>query len=129
VIDMPPACDLAPRLRQYLEWAGVTRADLLAGDKTRKQITFHDLRSTGITWMAIRGDEPMKIMRRAGHENRATTMGYVREAENLVTPVGDPFPPLPEALLESLGESLDGPAQWAQLRETVWERRASPGGR
>jgi len=28
VLNMPPACDLAPRLRQYLEWAGVKRAEL-----------------------------------------------------------------------------------------------------
>jgi hypothetical protein len=60
LVAMPPACDLSSRLRQYLEWAGVTRAELFAGDKTRKAITFHDLRATGITWMAIRGDDPLK---------------------------------------------------------------------
>jgi hypothetical protein len=31
--------------------------------------------------MAIRGDEPVRIMRRAGHECFATTQLYVREAE------------------------------------------------
>src|SRR5262249_31950037 len=69
VVDMPPACDLSPRLRQYLRWAGITRAELFVDDATRKNITFHDLRATGITWMAIRGDEPLKIMQRAGHED------------------------------------------------------------
>jgi integrase len=49
VIDMPPACDLSKRLRQYLEWAGVTRAELFANDATRKQIGFYDAtRATGI---------------------------------------------------------------------------------
>ena len=123
----PPATCRA-RLRQYLEWAGVTRAELFASDQTRKQITFHDLRATGITWMAIRGDEPLKIMRRAGHEDIATTMGYIREAENLVTPIGDAvFPPLPAALI-SAGISPEGPATWAQLRETLAKMRASPAG-
>lgn len=128
VIDMPPACDLSPRLRQYLKWSGVSRADLFANDRTRKQITFHDLRATGITWMAIRGDEPVKIMRRAGHEDMATTMGYVREAENLVHPIGEPFPGLPCALLESSAESSEGPAYWAKLRENTYKSVASPAG-
>ncbi len=128
LVDMPPACDLSPRLRQYLEWAGVSRAELFAGDKTRKAITFHDLRATGITWMAIRGDEPIKIMRRAGHENIVTTMGYVREAENLVAPIGAPFPPLPPELLESSAESSEGPAFWGQLRESAWKKKSVPSG-
>jgi integrase len=128
LVDMPPACDLSARLRQYLEWAGVTRAELFAGDKTRKAITFHDLRATGITWMAIRGDEPIKIMRRAGHENIATTMGYVREAENLVTPVGEPFPMLPPELTESSAESSEGPAKWGLLRESTYKKRGVPSG-
>jgi len=63
--------------------------------------------------MAIRGDEPIKIMRHAGHENIATTMGYVREAENLEHPVGEVFPSLPRALFvssaESSAESSEGP--------------------
>jgi hypothetical protein len=48
---------------------------------TRKALTFYDLRATGITWCAVRGDEELKIMHRAGHENFSTTKGYVREAE------------------------------------------------
>ena len=35
-------------------------------DATRKRLRFHDLRSTGLTWMAIRGDDPLKIQQRAG---------------------------------------------------------------
>jgi integrase len=42
-----------------------------------------DLRATGITWMAARGDDPLRIMQRAGHEDFDTTQSYQREAENL----------------------------------------------
>jgi hypothetical protein len=130
VIAMPPACDLSPRLRQYLSWAGITRAELFADDATRKNITFHDLRATDITWMAIRGDEPLKIMQRAGHEDFQTTMGYVREAENLAHAIGpgDAFPPLPPALLVSQDESQESPSTWGLLRETTWKKRSVPSG-
>ena len=32
-----------------------------------EDLHFHDLRGTGLTWMAIRGDDPLKIQQRAGH--------------------------------------------------------------
>lgn len=98
LVKMPPLCDLSVRLRQYLRWAGVHRAELYKTTATSKQITWHDLRATGATWMAIRGDEPQRIMARCGHENMATTMGYVREAESLNVPPDTVFPPLPAAL-------------------------------
>ncbi len=68
-----PGDNASRKLRMYLRRAGVTRADLFVTDATRKAITFHDLRATGITWCAVRGDEPLKIMQRAGHENFETT--------------------------------------------------------
>ena len=40
-----------------------------------------------------RGDEPLRIMHRAGHKDLTTTMGYVREAENLRAGCGTVFPP------------------------------------
>ncbi len=61
------------KLRMYLKRAGVKRADLFTTDATRKAITFHDLRATGMTWCAVRGDEPLKIMQRAGHSDFETT--------------------------------------------------------
>ena len=39
-----------------------------------------------------------RIMRRAGHEHIQTTMGYVKQAEDLGGPLGAPFAPLPESL-------------------------------
>ncbi|MBI2395951.1 MAG: tyrosine-type recombinase/integrase [Deltaproteobacteria bacterium] len=96
---MPNKFELANGLRTYLAVAGVTRAELFTNDATRKWITFHDLRATGITWMAIRGDDPLKIKGRAGHTSLATTEGYIREAEQVRAGFGHVFPALPPALL------------------------------
>lgn len=91
---------LSRQLQRCLRLAGLTRADLYADDATRKPLTFHDLRATGITWCAVRGDDPMRLKQRAGHAGFATTEGYIREAENLrETNFGTPFPTLPEALM------------------------------
>lgn len=51
---------MGSRARAALRTAGVGRRELFANDRTRKWITFHDLRATGITWMAIRGHDPRK---------------------------------------------------------------------
>jgi integrase len=95
-----PRKKAADELREHLKRANVTRADLFAADENRKPMTFHDLRSTGATWMAIRGDEPLTIMHRAGHNDFKTTQGYIREAETLGRNVGEPFLPLPRSLVE-----------------------------
>lgn len=92
---------LSRQLQRCLRLAGVTRAELFADDASRKPITFHDLRATGITWAAFRGDDPLRIKQRAGHRTFSTTEGYIREAENLrETNFGEPFPPLPEFRIE-----------------------------
>lgn len=91
--------DRSRQLRAALRTAGVARADLFASDATRKHITFHDLRATGTTWAAARGDAPLAIMDRAGHEDFETTQIYVREVRNLSRVFGTVFPPLPQALL------------------------------
>ncbi|WP_394826137.1 site-specific integrase [Pendulispora albinea] len=72
-------------------------------DAQRKNITFHDLRATGITWMAVRGDDPLRIKQRAGHKSFSTTEGYIREAENLSVGFGKPFPSLPAELTGIFG--------------------------
>ena len=99
VFRLPGASVLSRKLRGYLARAGITRADLFASDATRKAITFHDLRATGLTWCAVRGDDPLKIMQRAGHADFETTKIYLREAENLSHGFGDVFPALPGELL------------------------------
>jgi integrase len=89
---------LSRQLQRCLQLAKVERSELFATDQTRKAITFHDLRATGITWCAVRGDDPLKIKQRAGHASFGTTEGYIREAENLRDGFGDVFPTLPESL-------------------------------
>ena len=91
----------ADKLRLHLKLAGVTREELFRGTKTRKNMTSHDLRATGITWAAMRGDDLAKIMQRAAHQSYETTKVYLREAENLRdADFGVPFPPLPRELWE-----------------------------
>lgn len=66
VIDLPCDRDLARGFRLWLKRAKVDRAELHMSTRTRKNITVYDLRATGITWCAIRGDEPLRIKQRAG---------------------------------------------------------------
>jgi integrase len=95
VLVMPEEQNLAASLRRWLKKAKVERAELHNATPTRKRMTFHDLRATGITWCAIRGDEPLRIKQRAGHKQLSTTEIYVREADNLREGFGEPFPMLP----------------------------------
>lgn len=115
-------------LQRHLGEAGITRAELFATTETRKRITFHDLRATFCTWSAIRGDEPLRIRARAGHEDLETTMGYVRVAEVLDRDlVGEVFPPLPR--LDSSPDSSPGerdePKVSAPQGETLCPQRDS----
>lgn len=128
---------LSRQLRRCLLLAGVTRPELhAANDPTRKPITFHDLRATGITWCAVRGDDHLKVKRRAGHATFSTTEGYIREAENLRDGFGEVFPPLPTALLAppakrrqkvSASVSAFGVAQLAAHRKSKGEVVEAPG--
>jgi integrase len=95
-------------LKRWLRRAKVDRPEFFADDATRQALRFHDLRATGITWMAVRGDPGEQIKRRAGHTDYATTERYIREAEVLREGFGEVFPALPE---------LSG--DWA----TVWAKR------
>lgn len=131
LVTMPPREELARRLRRYLNWAGVTRAELFANDATRKQLTFHDLRGTGITWLAIAGAEPLKIKTWAGHRNFSTTEGYIREAENVRPGFGDPFPSLAQvcgASSESSRETSNIGRGHPPCRTNKGDRGASPTG-
>lgn len=121
IINLPHECDLSSRLVQYLKWAGVKRPALYARDATRCPVTFKDLRATYCTWRAIRGDDPLKIQRAAGHTSLNTTQIYIREAEDLGGRAGQPFPPLPAFLL---GETA---TQGAHL-ESVGKRARPPAG-
>jgi integrase len=104
ITAMPPREELAGRLRKYLAWAKVTRADLFADDETRRPLCFHDLRHTGVTWRALRGDEPLKLQRAAGHDDLRTTQRYINEAQTFEgASFGEPFPSLPLGLFSDFG--------------------------
>jgi hypothetical protein len=87
-------------LRRWLKAVGVIRPALHESTRRSQNLTWHDLRATGATWMAVRGDDPLKIKQRCGHKTFSTTEIYVREGEALREGFGTPFPPLPKCLLE-----------------------------
>ncbi len=115
-------------LRLWLQRAGITRPELHEGDETRKALTWHDLRATGITWMAVRGDDPLKIKQRAGHSTFSTTELYIRQAEAVREGFGEVFPPLPPSALEFgiLSDLSQTPATIEpKTRGKQWRRRES----
>jgi integrase len=95
VLRLPSGWNMAQKLRRQLWKAGVRRAALHVSTPTSQNLTWHDLRATGATWMAVRGDDSHKIMQRCGHKSFSTTMLYVREGEAIREGFGKPFPPLP----------------------------------
>jgi hypothetical protein len=110
--------------------AGVAREELFTSDTTRRALRFHDLRATGTTWLALRGDDPLKIQARAGHRDLATTMVYIRSAEVLGAGanIGTPFPPLPSSLLVRTDERTEGAKAWGQLGGRLRQSGGVPSG-
>ncbi len=102
LLDMPDDSERASTLRDDLLVAGVDREDLfvLPRDPLRAPITLHRLRDTGLCWMAVRGDDPLRIQCRGGHTDFRVTQGYIAASRNLGPGFGTPFPPLPKCLLE-----------------------------
>lgn len=104
----PPLEDLAETLREHVGRAGIARVDLYEDRETTKRLTFYDLRATGITWEALAGTDPLKIMHRAGHLSFSTTQIYIRQAETIGISAGEPFPSLPASLLGAAHARDDG---------------------
>jgi integrase len=120
VLKLPSERAMARNFRRWLWKANVRRAALHESTPTSKNITWHDLRATGATWMAVRGDDPLKIKQRCGHRDFSTTELYIREAEALREGFGDVFPPLPEELLGIGGGILDTNMAVAKIRAPIW---------
>jgi hypothetical protein len=95
---LPDDKHMARGLRRWLSAAGLDTGDL-KGTATRAALTWHDLRATGITWRAVRGDDPLKIMQAAGHDDFKTTQKYIRIADVLRDGFGEVFPALPRCLV------------------------------
>jgi integrase len=83
----------AAELRDHLWRAGVRRSALHVRTETSLPIRFHDLRATGITWAALRGDAAIQIRDRAGHTDLEQTNDYMRRAAGSGD-IGEPFPSL-----------------------------------
>lgn len=108
LLRVPPPEDCAELIRKDLQTAGVTRAELFVeDDPARLPLRFHHLRDTCLTWMAYRGDDPMRIQWRGGHTDFKTTQGYIAAGANLGAKFGTPFPPLPPSLLVQPSEADD----------------------
>ena len=57
----------------------------------------------GITWRAVRGDDPLKVQRAAGHDDLATTQRYINEAQTFEgVRFGEAFPTVALASLVGL---------------------------
>ena len=124
---MPPESSLSTRLRQYTSWAKISRANLFTTTSVSRRLSFRDLRATGITWRAMRGDDPKKIQRGAGNALAQTTDIYIRVAED-IRPEEEkqfatvpPFPPLPEAIFGRGGFKA------ARAAEQAWKSRRTVG--
>lgn len=99
ILDMHD--DGADQLRGDLWTAGVRRSAL--HEKAGKHalvMRLHDLRATGITYLAIRGHTDNEIRDRAGHTDFKMTSVYIRRGRMSSKLIGAPFQPLPESLLE-----------------------------
>lgn len=133
--------DLAENLRADLLRAGVTRYELHHGSEKppREWMTMHDCRTTGITWMAVRGDPPFEIVARAGHSDLEMTHHYVQKAALLKRTYKPEhvFPVLPACLLAEQPSSPSAPegaetpvaqpaATWPNTREETAENLSQP---
>lgn len=96
----PDRFHLAAQLRADLLTAGVRREALHVKRKGARVMRFHDLRATGITYLALRGDSDNTVRDRAGHDDFKTTQEYIRRGQHAAgADIGDPFAALPTQLL------------------------------
>jgi integrase len=110
VCTLPSLRDMARGLRRWLDRAGVKREQLHFGSTVSKKLRWHDLRATGLTWLAVEGRNATEIRDVAGHTQTSMTDRYMRSAGVLRGGrFGAPFPPLPAALLTDADEVEDEP--------------------
>jgi integrase len=90
---------LAILMRAHFTVAQCSRPRLGVRSTAELRLRFRSWRDAGITWSIIRGDDIVKVQRRAGHKLISTTQRYIVEAENRGATFGSPFPPLPAGLV------------------------------
>ncbi len=96
----------AIELRRWLTVAGVNRTALHSSDKTRRAMRLYDMRATGATWLAVRGDSTASMQERIGHADYRQTQAYVRQATAFGDAFGQPFPEIPAALVAAIGPEI-----------------------
>lgn len=99
LVHLPPPEDRAELLRKDLWTVGVRREALHRSDELQRAIVLHDLRDTGLTHMAVRGDSPIAIQWTGGHTDFKTTQGYIDRGKVDARRIGTPLPPLPPGLI------------------------------
>jgi hypothetical protein len=87
--------------REHLRMAKCMGPRLYRRSAGQRHVVFRSLRDAGITWSIVRGDDVVRVQRRAGHKLIGTTQRYIVEAENRGATFGTPFAPLPAALVGS----------------------------
>lgn len=113
----------ASNLRADLIVAGCTRPALHVETETTAHLTFHNLRDTGLTHMAVRRDPPQDVQWRAGHTTPAMTEKYIASARyEAGANFGEPLAPLPTVLL---GRSTERTTEAL----TVWNDSGGAGNR
>jgi integrase len=94
----------ATKLRADLLKAGVTRTALHVETEQTAHLTFHNLKDTCGTHMAVRRDPPQDIQWRLAHKDAKTTEIYIGEARYAAgANFGEPLAPLPPDLLTMKG--------------------------
>jgi integrase len=118
LVHMPPPEDRAELLRKDLRTVGITREALfIEHDPLRRAIVFHDLRDTGLTHMAVRGDSPIVIQWAGGHTDFKTTQGYLTRGRVEARRIGTPLPPLPSRVFYICPALPQGPRQTERRRQ------------
>lgn len=125
----------ASTLREDLTLAGCKREALHVpkSDKQRAHLTFHNLRDTCLTHMAVRRDPPQDVQWRAGHTTPDMTERYIANARHEAGPAfGTPLGPLPTCLIhpdeDAPGDVIaDVIVRSSEPRNSVkrWRRRES----
>ncbi len=69
----------------------------------------------------MRGDDPLKVMRRAGHSSFETTQKYIRTAEAIGGAIGEVFPTFaaPQSHGETHGKCLSVENEWRRRESTM----------
>jgi len=100
--------------RRVLLAAGITDSVLLEGDDDHMPFDFRSWRTAGCSWHAMLGTDSWLLAKWAGHKSPETTWShYAKEGPDALKLHGEPFPALPEDLLDAAPDSGGVLAFWS----------------